>query len=134
MIAKALVLLTLVFVTLGSLRWAIARPRPRWVAPMVAGVCVMVIGWRFGAPAVLAAALIAAGLWFAPVRSSSLPADVDEASARSLLGVSEHASVADIRAAHRRLIAAAHPDRGGAQDHAARLNAARDVLLRKHKA
>jgi len=37
--------------------------------------------------------------------------------------------VEEIKAAHRRLMAAAHPDRGGSDWIAARLNQARDVLL-----
>jgi DnaJ family protein C protein 19 len=34
-----------------------------------------------------------------------------------------------IRAAHRRLIAEIHPDRGGSAEEARRVNAARDLLL-----
>ncbi len=52
-----------------------------------------------------------------------------EAEARAILGLSKDASVADIRAAHRRLMQAVHPDRGGSADLARRINAARDVLL-----
>jgi curved DNA-binding protein CbpA len=50
--------------------------------------------------------------------------------ARALLGLGPTATAEDIRAAHRRRIADAHPDRGGAPDEAARLNAARDLLLK----
>ncbi|MFC4257038.1 molecular chaperone DnaJ [Altererythrobacter xixiisoli] len=51
------------------------------------------------------------------------------AQARQLLSVGVQASRTDILAAHRRLIALVHPDRGGtsAQVHAA--DAARDMLL-----
>ena len=49
--------------------------------------------------------------------------------ARRLLGVPEGASLEDIRAAHRRLIARVHPDTGGSADLAERVNAARDVLV-----
>lgn len=133
MIAKALFLLALAFLALGSLRWAIARPRPRWITPVVAGACVAIIGWRFGVSAIIVGALIAAALWYLPVRPARPSVDADVAAARALLGVTASASVADVRAAHRRLIAVAHPDRGGARDHAARLNAARDILLRRLK-
>ena len=51
------------------------------------------------------------------------------AEARRLLGVEEGASLADIRAAHRRLIARVHPDTGGSADLAERVNAARDTLV-----
>jgi DnaJ family protein C protein 19 len=55
---------------------------------------------------------------------------MDEIEARQLLGVGLNASADEIVATHRRLIAEAHPDRaGGRGDRAARLNAARDLLL-----
>lgn len=47
----------------------------------------------------------------------------------AVLGVRSGASEADIRAAHRRLMRAAHPDGGGSDWIAARVNQARDVLL-----
>lgn len=50
--------------------------------------------------------------------------------ALAVLGLAEGASEADIRAAHRRLMRTAHPDGGGSDWLAARVNEARDVLLR----
>jgi DnaJ domain len=52
-----------------------------------------------------------------------------EAEAYQVLGLAPGASPAEIRAAHRRLMRAAHPDAGGSDWLAARLNQARDVLL-----
>ena len=52
--------------------------------------------------------------------------------ARDLLGVSSEADRETVIAAHRRLIARNHPDHGGTAGLAARLNAARDLLL-KHQ-
>ncbi|MCW6531099.1 J domain-containing protein [Sphingomonas sp. MMSM20] len=49
--------------------------------------------------------------------------------ARSLLGVARDADDEAIRAAHRRLMAEAHPDRGGSAERARALNAARDLLV-----
>ena len=49
--------------------------------------------------------------------------------ARRLLGVSENASVEEIRAAHRRLIARVHPDAGGSAELAEQVNTARDTLV-----
>jgi hypothetical protein len=46
-----------------------------------------------------------------------------------VLGLRPGASVADIRAAHRRLMRGAHPDTGGSDWLAARINQARDILL-----
>jgi DnaJ family protein C protein 19 len=53
--------------------------------------------------------------------------------ARQLLGVGEGASAEEIRAAHRRLIARVHPDAGGSQGLATRVNAARDALIEELK-
>lgn len=49
--------------------------------------------------------------------------------AYQVLGLAPGASDDDIRAAHRRLMRAAHPDAGGSDWLASRINQARDVLL-----
>ncbi|ROR34576.1 J domain-containing protein [Inmirania thermothiophila] len=49
--------------------------------------------------------------------------------AYAVLGLEPGASAEEIRAAHRRLIQRLHPDRGGSDDLAARINRARAVLL-----
>ena len=46
-----------------------------------------------------------------------------------VLGLAPGASEIEIHAAYRRLMRTAHPDRGGSNGQAARLNQARDVLL-----
>jgi hypothetical protein len=51
------------------------------------------------------------------------------AEALSVLGLAEGASEEQIRAAHRRLMQSAHPDRGGSDWLASRVNEARDFLL-----
>jgi hypothetical protein len=51
------------------------------------------------------------------------------AEAFEVLGIAPSSSKADIQAAYIRLMQAAHPDRGGSDWLAARINQARDILL-----
>ena len=78
-------------------------------------------------------ALIAGYVWWqgrkAAVRKRR--ATPDEREARAILGLRAGDGEPEIRAAHRRLLAAVHPDRGGSADLAQRINLARDVLLRQ---
>lgn len=74
--------------------------------------------------------VFAAVLWLfrkaAPARSGL---SVEEAA--RILEIAPGASADDIHAAHRRLIAKVHPDTGGSAELAARVNEARDLLLRR---
>jgi len=92
--------------------------------------------------AALAVAWIGWWLWQGPKkvhtsgkrRGAPEPAPVlsgDKASALAILGVDARASDAEIRAAHRRLLQAVHPDHGGSAELAQRVNAARDTLLKR---
>ncbi len=84
-----------------------------------------------------AVGMAGAGLWLA-IQSRIRPAPsrapvaerMSEAEARSILGVSADATTQDVQAAWRRLMARAHPDQGGTEGLAARVNAARDRLLK----
>ena len=91
-----------------------------------------------GKPVVGAPLLIGAALFFAgqgKLRGKrgrpapKAPRRDDVAQARALLGLSPDADPDAIRAAHRRLIASVHPDKGGTEALAAQSNAARDLLL-----
>ncbi|MGE4321428.1 MAG: molecular chaperone DnaJ [Sphingobium sp.] len=86
-----------------------------------------------GTPLLLATALFfVQRSRFAPrkgVKRAPPPSLSDLDQARALLGLSADADADAIRAAHRRLIASVHPDRGGTEALAAQINAARDLLL-----
>lgn len=56
---------------------------------------------------------------------------ISMAEARAQLGVNETATAAQIEAAYRRLMLRAHPDQGGTNALAAKLTAARDLLIKK---
>jgi len=68
-------------------------------------------------------------LWAAYRRRQVASSSMSVADARALLGVGENASLAEIRDAHRRLIAKVHPDSGGSAELANRVNVARDTLV-----
>ena len=74
---------------------------------------------------------LAAGIWWWFNRSRPRAVGMSEAEARQLLGVDQAADAAAIRAAHQRLITRVHPDAGGSAGLAARVNAARDLLVQK---
>jgi hypothetical protein len=54
---------------------------------------------------------------------------MSRAEAYEVLGLQPNASALDIKEAHRRLMRGAHPDAGGSDWLAARINQARDILL-----
>ena len=81
-----------------------------------------------------AAGLIGAGLWLTIASRqrvvSARSEAMSEAEARSLLGVAATATPQEINIAWKRLMGRAHPDQGGTEGLASRLNAARDRLLK----
>jgi DnaJ homolog subfamily C member 19 len=74
--------------------------------------------------------------YFAPAGTSpgAGPGKMTREEAYQILGLRPGATEAEIRAAHRRLMRAAHPDGGGSEWMATRLNQARDLLLGRGRA
>lgn len=76
--------------------------------------------------------LIGAGLyvtWASRSRPTVRSEPISEAEARAILGVGRAAGEPEIRAAWKRAMARVHPDQGGTEGLAMRVNAARDRLL-----
>lgn len=111
--------------------WTTGRLKTLTIDDALAGAAIL-LGVRFvtmGRP-LTGALAIAGGLLYAGWRRGrfSRP-DMPVEDARRLLGLPADASLNDIRAAHRRLIARVHPDAGGSAELASRINAARDALI-----
>ena len=64
-------------------------------------------------------------------RPAGVPGRMSRAEALEILGLRDGCSAADIRAAWLRVVQGAHPDRGGSDWLAAKVNEARDTLLRR---
>jgi hypothetical protein len=72
------------------------------------------------------------GLILLSVRGMLRPSQsMSPAEAAKLLEVPLDADASSISAAHKRLIERVHPDKGGSAELAARVNQARDILLRR---
>ena len=139
--------MSLVWLALAAIAvWALVRlgrqgerpGRGQWrVAATLLGAVLMAGAVLAGARGawVAAAGLAGAGLWFLVSSRQRAVAPrgegMTDAEARSLLGVTPDSSRAEINAAWKRLMARAHPDQGGTEGLAARLNAARDHLLKR---
>lgn len=80
------------------------------------------------------AALILAALYYLFLKPRPKPRapKMPQDEARAILGVGADADEEAIRSAHRRLVSAVHPDRGGSEELTRRINAARDTLLRRN--
>lgn len=127
-----------------GLWWWLRKRRKRIPAPWlgVGGTLVGTVLAAKGMPVVGALLVAASGLWLrygasllgkatpAQPPTTSGPSTLDRDEAAKLLGVSPDADPATIHAAYRRLMARNHPDAGGTAGLAARINAARDLLLK----
>jgi DnaJ domain len=126
--------LGLVLVAIVGWLWWTKRlgPNPaRWIGLALGGffaIELLLLGKPLLAGGVAAAT--AAWAWSDALRRKVSALPMDEVEARSILGVGPSADAEEIRAAHRRIIAQVHPDKGGSGELARRVNAARDRLLK----
>jgi DnaJ domain len=86
-------------------------------------------GWREHAQTDAGAGSGRAGWSGGPPRSGKMT----EEEAYQILGIQPGAATQDITRAHRTLMKKLHPDQGGTTYLAARVNEAKDVLLRRHR-
>ena len=113
------------------------RGRAHWRVPATLLGSVLLAGGALSAfrgAWLWAAVLAAAGLylaWSSRMRPVVRSEPISEADARAVLGVGPGATEAEIRAAWKKAMGRAHPDTGGTEGLATRVNAARDRLLRK---
>lgn len=149
-----LLLLGLYLLTLGLIRgFAKADPKSlsrglRWTGAVATGLMALALIFTGRGGVVVGLAAVAAPYLFARWRSGGVardqasagrppppgssrppPGGMSREEAYATLGLQPGADEAEIRAAHRRLMKACHPDHGGSDVLAARVNQAKDVLL-----
>lgn len=125
--------LPLLLLIAAGLGWAWWTGRLKGLAfeDGVAGAAFL-LGLRFATTGRLAVGIpliTGAAVWALYRRRKPAAPSMPVEEARRLLGLADDASLADIRDAHRRLIARVHPDAGGSTELANRVNAARDALV-----
>lgn len=115
----------------GKLQWRVSATIFAAICFGGAALAAMRGSWLIGS------VLATAGLWLASgarqresMPRPPAPEGLSAAEARRILGVGSGATPEDIQTAWRRLMTRAHPDAGGTEGLAERLNQARDRLLK----
>lgn len=111
----------------------------RWLALAAAALVALVVLVRGGATVLLPMGLILMPMLFrywqarepAQPTENAQPSHInrERTEAYRVLGLAPGASKEAIKAAHRRLMQRVHPDHGGSDELAARVNRAKDLLL-----
>lgn len=83
--------------------------------------------------ALLLAVFVGWYLWKGGLKKRVSAVAMDELEARRILELGIDAGPDEIVAAHRRIIALVHPDKGGSAELARRVNMARDLLLARQR-
>jgi len=138
--------LSLIWLALAAIAvWALvrlgrqteARGRGHWritatlfSAVLIAGAVLLAARGSWAAAAALAGAAVWLTLSSRQRATEPRAEAMSAAEARSLLGVPAEATRQEINTAWKRLMSRAHPDQGGTEGLASRLNAARDRLLK----
>lgn len=127
------------FIMVANVKQVTALFLAAFILGIGAGLFFLAVTGRLAAALALLLTLwpIIGGLWLRYKRTKAAGASAPSSSgpmtraeALDILGLSEGVTADDIRAAHKRLIAKMHPDQDGSTGLAARINAARDVLLK----
>ena len=129
-----IVVLALAAGALGALWYtgALTPARLRWIGVVAAAgisLRLLLTGQWLGA---LAIAGVTA--WLMLGQRPRMGQDMTPEEAGRLLGLAPEANAVEINAAWRRMIAEVHPDKGGSAEASARVNAARDTLLKHLRA
>lgn len=116
----------------GKVQWRVSATIFAAICFGGAALATMRGAWLIGS------VLATAGLWLATgarqreaMPRPAAPEELSAAEARRILGVGVRATPEEIQAAWRRLMTRAHPDAGGSEGLAERLNQARDRLLKR---
>jgi hypothetical protein len=128
------------FIMVANVKQVTALFLAAFILGIGGGLFFLAVTGRLGAALALLLTLwpIIGGLWLRYKRTKAAGASaapsssgpMTRAEALDILGLTEGVTADDIRAAHKRLIAKMHPDQDGSTGLAARINAARDVLLK----